>query len=66
MKKKILGILFCVVPFHQISSVQLKKELWEQDVYFHLTNGKKFYIVTKHYAPISEAIAAYSAANYIS
>lgn len=50
--------LFCVIPLHAIQSVQLKKQLWEQDVYFHLTNGKKFYVVTKHYDAIMQAIQA--------
>lgn len=50
--------LFCVVPFSEISSISLTKQLWEQDVYFHLTNGKKFYIVTKHYDHIMEAMNA--------
>lgn len=50
--------LFCVIPFDQISSITLTKQLWEQDVYFYLSNGKKFYIVTKHYDRIMEAMNA--------
>ena len=50
--------LFCVIPFDQIASITLTKQLWEQDVYFTLHNGKKFYIVTKHYDRIQEAATA--------
>jgi len=48
--------LFCVVPFDQIQSIKLSKQLWEQDVYFNLINGQKFYIVSKQYDNILKAI----------
>ena len=47
---------FCIVPYGEIGSTKLVKQLWEQDVYFNLSNGKKFYIVTKHYDRIQQAI----------
>ena len=50
---------FCVIPFDQIESVKLVKQLWEQDVFFYLTNGKKFYIMTKHFNAINEAVEAH-------
>ncbi len=50
--------LLCAVPFHQIAAINLTKQLWEQDVYFTLTNGKKFYIATKQYDRIVEAFNA--------
>lgn len=52
--------LFCVIPFDQIASIKLTKQLWEQDVYFHLANGKKFYIVTGHYDRIMDALNAHN------
>jgi hypothetical protein len=48
--------LSCVVPFEQIASVQLVKQLWEQDVYFYLQNGKKFYVMTKHFETIKKLV----------
>lgn len=48
--------LFCVIPFNQISYIKLTKELWLQYTYFYLQNGKNFYITTKHYDRICEAI----------
>lgn len=48
--------LFCVIPFNQISSIKYHKELWEQGIYFNLSNGKKIYIATKHFDRIQEAI----------
>lgn len=52
--------LFCVIPFSQISSIKFHKELWEQGVYINLSNGKKIYVVTKHFDRIQEAINACS------
>ena len=50
--------LFCVIPFHQISSLQAYKQLGEQGVYIHLVNGKKIYIATKHFERIQAAVNA--------
>ena len=50
--------VFCVVPFDKIASINPKKELWVNYVYFNLSNGKKFYINTKHFDKIQEAINA--------
>lgn len=55
--------LFCVIPFDQIQNITLTKQLWEQDVYFNLCNGKKFYIVSKHFENIQAAINAYNQAQ---
>ncbi len=57
-KALIFPELFCAVPFDSIANVKLKKVLWEQDVYFNLTNGKKFYIISKNYNEIMAAINA--------
>lgn len=50
--------LFCAIPFNQISSLKLYKQLGEQGVYINLVNGKKIYIATKHFERIQEAINA--------
>ena len=57
-KALIFPELFCAVPFDSIASVKLSKQLWEQDVYFNLTNGKKFCIISKKYNEIMAAINA--------
>jgi hypothetical protein len=48
--------LFCLIPYDAIASVECKRTLWEQDIYFHLKNGKKFYIVSRHYKQVSAAV----------
>ena len=50
--------LFCVIPFNQITSLKLYKQLGEQGVYINLINGKKIYIATKHFDRIQEAVNA--------
>ncbi len=48
--------LFCAIPFNHISSIEIYKQPLEQGVYINLSNGKKIYILTKHFDRIQEAI----------
>lgn len=50
--------LFCVIPFNQIASTKLYKQLGEQGIYINLSNGKKIYVATKHSERVEEAINA--------
>lgn len=49
--------LLCVVPFNQITSLKLSKTPFEKGIYFNLVNGKKFYVATKHFDCIQQAVS---------
>ena len=53
--------LYCIIPFDQITSVEKINILIEQDVYFHLNNGKKIEIASKQYDCVKEAFDSYKA-----
>ena len=51
--------LFCIIPFDQIKSIEKINIVIEQDVYFHLNNGKKIEIASKQYECVKEAFDSY-------
>ena len=53
--------LLCVIPFNQIESTRLSKVLWEQNVEFKCTNGKKLLITNNNYDAIQQIIATHNA-----
>ena len=52
---------FCPVPFEQIASVEFKNLGIEQDMYIHLTNGKKIELVASRrvYEVVKTAVEAH-------